>query len=535
MRKVAGRRRATAGDAGLLQADLAGRYRLEHRAGVGPVATVYKAFDLRDRCAVAAKVIDPRYTGDPRFALRFREGLRRLAHVPHENLARLLDYGYDAGNYYLITEWVDGKDLADELSRGRALAPEVAVSIMRQACAALAQAHCRGEVHGGLKPQNILIGSEGRVKVTDCGLAGVIRETGLSKTRVLLSEAGYMAPERARGARAGPESDVYGLGVILFEMLTGRLPFEAAGAWSLLRKQAEDRPPQPSVINSDVPLDLSAVTMIALQKDRERRYPTAEAMGMALDEVETRATHPKAPARAAPAHHLPRGNVGVAGRRILAHLPRLRRVQAAAARVWPGLPALVPFAACFLLTGAVTIAGPNMARVALAGIGSWLQRPELRATVPADPTATVAVASAAPSLKVDLTGSVEAIVGQVWTISGRQVAVTGRTEIKGDPRVGDKVKVKALLDSGGALTAIRIERQGGRDGRGQGEGGREKVEFTGQVESMAPGAWQIAGMTVLVTAETELKGDIDVGDRVKVKARPTSDGPLLGLEIELED
>lgn len=535
MRKGGKRRSTPAAGPALLPAELGGRYRLERRAGVGPVATVYKAFDLQDRCAVAAKVVDPRYTGDPRFALRFREGLRRLADIQHENLARLLDYGYDAGNYYLITEWVDGKDLADELSRGRALAPEVAVSIVRQACAALAQAHRRGEVHGGLKPQNILIGPEGRVKVTDCGLAGVIRETGLSKTRVLLSEAGYMAPERARGARAGPESDVYGLGVILFEMLTGRLPFEAAGAWSLLRKQAEDRPPQPSVINSEVPLDLSAVTMIALQKDRERRYPTAEAMGTALDEVETQATHPNIPARAAQAHHLPRGNVGVTGRRILAHLSRLRRVRAAAARVWPGLPALLPLAACFLLTGAVTIAGPNIARAGLAAIGSWMERPVLRAAAQGDPTATVTVASAAPSLEIDLTGRVEAIAGSVWTISGRHVAVTARTEIKGDPRVGDKVKVKALLDSGGALTAVRIERQGGRDGRGEGEGEREKVEFTGQVESMDSGAWEIAGLTVLVTAETKVKGDIDVGDRVKVEARRTPDGRLLALEIELKD
>jgi serine/threonine-protein kinase len=261
-------------------------YRLEMEISRSPRASIYRAVDLKSDQPVALKVFHGRYLADPRFAIRFREHLRKLDELSHENLVAIRDYGIDQGHYFVAMEWMDGVDLGTYIAEHGPVPPALTIYIARQVCAGLGAVHRRGLIHRGVKPQNILLQPDGRVKVSDVGMSGLLSETGLSKTNVMMEGVGYISPEQARGKSLDPRSDIYSLGVTLFEMLTGRLPFVSHEAWSMVRMHAGEVPPSPRQLNPQVPEELANIVTRALQKDPKLRFPDAAQMDAALSDLE---------------------------------------------------------------------------------------------------------------------------------------------------------------------------------------------------------------------------------------------------------
>lgn len=282
-----------------------GRYRVLQEGGpgplgghlAGPLAEVIRARDLESGHKVAIKRFRPHFSRDARFAVRFREQLKRLAPVTHPALVSIVDYGFDGECFFIASEWVDGVNLSTYLAEygslgnvgetrhrgGVAFSPEAAVYVARQVCAALGALHGAGLVHRGLKPENVFITSErGSVKVSDATLSRLASESGLSRTNVMMGSVAYMSPEQARGKPVGPQADIYSLGVILFEMLTDELPFKASDPWSLVSMHAQDAPPSPRERNRAVSPELASIVERALQKAPEERFATVESLEAAL-------------------------------------------------------------------------------------------------------------------------------------------------------------------------------------------------------------------------------------------------------------
>lgn len=261
-------------------------YRLGEEISRGEVASIYRAIAPGYGQPVAIKLFHTRYHADPRFAIRFREHLGRLAGLSHENLVSVLDYGVEQNHYYIVMEWVEGIDLGIYITEHGPLPAGLSIFIVRQVCAALDHIHQRGLIHQGIKPQNILLTLEGQVKVANVGLSGLLSESGLSKTHLMLTGVGYIPPEQARGKKLTLQSDIYSLGATLFEMLTGRLPFESKDIWSMVRMHASEMPPSPRQFNQQVPEELANIVARALQKDPQLRFPSAAEMDDALFALE---------------------------------------------------------------------------------------------------------------------------------------------------------------------------------------------------------------------------------------------------------
>ena len=258
------------------------RYRPQGELGRGPVTTVFRAMHEESGQPVALKLFDARFHQEPRFAIRFRDHLKAVVGLDHIHLVGVRDYGLAGDHFYIITELVDGLNLATFLSESGTLSPGAAAEVARQVCVALAAAHGFGLVHRNLKPQNVLLAEDGQVKVADVGLSGLLSESGLSQTSVMLHGAGFMAPEQARGQTAGPAADVYSLGVILFQMLTGRPPFESRDVWQVVQMRLLADPPSVRDLNPDVSPELAAVVAQALRKESADRFATADDMAAAL-------------------------------------------------------------------------------------------------------------------------------------------------------------------------------------------------------------------------------------------------------------
>lgn len=267
-----------------------GRYRLKATDGrsaaparlSGPIAEVVRARDSQSGREVAIKRYLPQYGGDPRFAIRFREQLKRVATLQHAALVTLLDYGWDGQAFYIINEWVDGLNLSTYLAEYGALTPPTAVHVARQICAALGAVHRAGLEHRGLKPENVFLTTDGGVKVADPGLSLLASDSGLSRTTVMLGAVNTMSPEQARGKPTDARSDIYSLGVLLFAMVTGHFPFEAGDAWSVVRMHVQEPPPSLLAYERDAPSALAAIVEKALQKSPDERFATVEEMDAAL-------------------------------------------------------------------------------------------------------------------------------------------------------------------------------------------------------------------------------------------------------------
>ncbi|MBX6342429.1 MAG: serine/threonine protein kinase, partial [Thermomicrobiaceae bacterium] len=204
---------------------LAGRYRLTRRIGEGSFSETYLATDSALGRQVAVKVLREQYARDPRFVARFEREARAAAAVAHPNVVEVFDYGRDAQTLFIVMEWVDGSDLKHLIMERAPLPIPEAVRLIREILRGLGAIHRAGIIHRDVKPQNVLLARDGTAKITDFGIARGALDTGLTDTGMALGTAAYMAPEQASGQRLTPAADLYSAGVILYEMLTGRLPF----------------------------------------------------------------------------------------------------------------------------------------------------------------------------------------------------------------------------------------------------------------------------------------------------------------------
>ncbi len=252
-----------------------GRYRLERRIGHGGMADVFLARDELLGRQVAIKVLAERFARDAAFVERFRREASAAAGLSHPSIVGIYDRGEADGSYYIAMEYVDGGTLKEEIVRRAPFSQQEAIEIASQVASALAVAHRRGIVHRDIKPQNIMLGPDGQVKVTDFGIARAQGTDGMTEVGSIVGTAQYLAPEQARGVGVGPASDVYSLGIVLFEMLTGRLPFSGGSAVDIAMQQVTAQPPRPRAINPRIGPQVEAVIMRALAKDPAHRYADA--------------------------------------------------------------------------------------------------------------------------------------------------------------------------------------------------------------------------------------------------------------------
>lgn len=265
---------------------LGGRYRLDHLIGRGGMAAVWSATDtLLDR-PVAIKRLHAGLLADAEHAERFRREAVLVARLSHPNLVRLLDRGEDADGPYLVMELVDGENLRARIKREGSLDPDEAARICAEVGRALSYAHAQGVVHRDIKAQNVLLTAEGGVKLADFGIARLIEtegEPGLTKTDMLLGSADYLSPEQADGRPLDARSDIYSLGILLYECLTGVLPFRGEGFVAVAMKHCSEPMPDPRTLAPAVPEWLAACTLRAAAKDPSVRYPDADRMVAALE------------------------------------------------------------------------------------------------------------------------------------------------------------------------------------------------------------------------------------------------------------
>jgi eukaryotic-like serine/threonine-protein kinase len=261
-----------------------GRYTLIERIGSGGMADVWSAEDSMLGRQVALKFLHERFNQDQQFVERFRREAQAAAGLQHPNVVSVYDRGEHEGRHWIAMEYVQGASLKDLITRG--LSVTEAIEIVRQILAGAKFAHARGIVHRDMKPHNVLVDNEGRARVTDFGIARA-GASEITQTGSVLGTAQYLSPEQAQGLELGATSDLYSIGVILYEALTGRVPFEADTAVAIALKQVSEQPRRPSELNPRVTPALDAVTLKALAKDPANRFQTADEFIRALDAAES--------------------------------------------------------------------------------------------------------------------------------------------------------------------------------------------------------------------------------------------------------
>lgn len=261
---------------------LGNRYEIIEQLGGGGMAIVYKGRDNFLGRLVTIKVLRPEFSCDQNFTFRFRREAQAVASLSHPNIVSIYDVGQENGIYYLVMEYVDGEDLKTVIRREGALPPERAVSIACQVLEALEHAHENGIVHRDIKPHNILITKSGRAKLTDFGIARGANTATVTQTDTIIGSVHYLSPEQAKGEIAGPQSDIYSLGVVLYEMLTGTVPFTGESPIAVAIKHIQEEPEPLSKRNPAIPLALEQVVLRALQKKPSQRFATAREMATSL-------------------------------------------------------------------------------------------------------------------------------------------------------------------------------------------------------------------------------------------------------------
>ena len=263
------------------QQTFGGRYAVLERVGGGGMAEVYRARDDLLGREVAIKVLHEHFSKDRSFVERFRREAQSAANLNHPNVVSLYDYGADDDTYFIVMEYIDGRSLADIISAEGPLLPERAAEIASDVAEALDRAHSGGLVHRDVKPSNIMITDSGQTKVTDFGIARALGGNGeqtMTQTGMVIGTASYLSPEQAQGNPVDGRSDVYALGVVLYEMLTGDPPFSGETPLAIAYKHVRENPDPPSTRNRDVPQALDSVTMKALAKNPDNRYSSATEM-----------------------------------------------------------------------------------------------------------------------------------------------------------------------------------------------------------------------------------------------------------------
>jgi serine/threonine-protein kinase len=259
------------------------RYRLIHPLGSGGMAVVYKAIDEMLERTVAVKILREDFSNDIDFREQFKQEAKAAANLSHPNIVTVHDFGLDKDQVFIVIEYIDGTDLKSMIRERGHFSVEDAVGLMVQACAGIGYAHRAGLVHCDVKPHNMLVSNDFRLKVTDFGIARALATIHPDeKSEVVWGSPHYFSPEQAAGGAPSPASDVYSLGVILYEMLTGQLPFEASEATELAQMHRREKPIPPRQRNPLIPKTLEEITLKVLSKEPSARYRTADQLGRVL-------------------------------------------------------------------------------------------------------------------------------------------------------------------------------------------------------------------------------------------------------------
>jgi predicted Ser/Thr protein kinase len=342
---------------------IAGRYELEELVGHGGMSSVYRARDSLLERNVALKVLHEQYNADEDFVERFKREARSVAQLQHPNIVTVIDRGEADGRQYIVFEYIDGENLKELVVRKGRLDIREALEIAVEVARGLAFAHGQGLVHRDVKPQNVLLNGDGRAKVTDFGIARSVDVEGMTETGTVLGTSNYIAPEQASGQPVDAQTDVYALGVVLYELLAGEVPFPGETFVAVAMKHVHESPPNLLDVRPDVPLRVAAAVDRALEKDPDQRFPSMDALAAELEsclaELEGGADD------------------GDDGDRTMVIPARQRRQQRRGASRWPvaiGLLALLAVAA--IVVGLLTITGGGGGKsagepVGLIGIGSY--------------------------------------------------------------------------------------------------------------------------------------------------------------------
>ncbi len=267
---------------------LGDRYQLQDQIGRGGMATIYRGRDLHMDSVVAIKVLREVYSTDPKFVTRFQREAKAASSLQHPNIVQVYDYGQTGGNYFIVMELVEGTDLRRYLRSRGVLDIERAVIIAHDVALGLGAAHRRGIVHRDVKPQNILVGRDGSIKLTDFGIASVYKDINaerLTTTGMTLGTVQYYAPEQAQGEIVSPAADVYALGIVMYEMLTGRTPFDGDSPVAVAMQHIQDPPLPPSQLNPNIDPALEEIILRCLEKVPEMRFRDGSQLARALEQL----------------------------------------------------------------------------------------------------------------------------------------------------------------------------------------------------------------------------------------------------------
>ncbi len=266
------------------------RYQLQQNLATGGMAVIYKAWDLRLERFVAVKILRQDFSKDVAFRESFRQEARAAANLSHPNIVTVHDFGFDQDRLYIVMELVPGTDLKTLIKRRGQFTLDEAISLMVQACNGVGYAHRAGLVHCDIKPHNMLVSPDYRLKVTDFGIARAVAAIlPEEKNDIVWGSPQYFSPEQASGIAPSPASDVYSLGIILYEMLTGTLPFNSDNPTELARLHREASPTPPRQLNPDIPGSLEQIILKVLSKEPSSRYRSADQLGRILVNFSTQA------------------------------------------------------------------------------------------------------------------------------------------------------------------------------------------------------------------------------------------------------
>ena len=264
----------------------AGRYQIIEELGLGGMGRVYKVLDQETNERIALKLIKPEIATDKKAIERFRNELTTARKIVQKNVCRMYDLNKEKENCFITMEYISGQDLKGLIRQTGQLIVGKAISIAKQICDGLSEAHKLGVVHRDLKPSNIMIDKEGNARIMDFGIARSIKEKGITGTGMMIGTPEYMSPEQAEAKEVEFRSDIYSLGIILYEMVTGRLPFEGDTPLSIAMKHKGETPKDPKDLNPQIPEDLNQLILKCMEKDKENRYQTAEQILYELDKIE---------------------------------------------------------------------------------------------------------------------------------------------------------------------------------------------------------------------------------------------------------